>query len=48
MREVAYSDIVNSIKNLIMTTATNLPEDTVQALEKALEEEKSEVAKRGY
>jgi fumarate hydratase subunit alpha len=45
MREVAYSDIVNSIKNLIMTTATNLPEDTVQALEKALEEEKSEVAK---
>ncbi|NPA27657.1 MAG: fumarate hydratase [Epsilonproteobacteria bacterium] len=45
MREVAYSDIVNAIKNLIITTATNLPEDTIKALEKALEEEKSEVAK---
>jgi len=45
MREVAYDDIVNAIKNLIITTATNLPEDTIKALEKALEEEKSEVAK---
>jgi len=45
MREIAYSDIVNAVKNMIITTATNLPEDTYKALEKALKEEKSEVAK---
>ncbi len=45
MREVQYEDIVTAVKNLIITTATNLPEDTIKALEKAYEEEKSEVAK---
>ena len=45
MREVAFDDIVNAVKNMIITTATNLPEDTLKALEEAYEEEKSEVAK---
>ncbi len=45
MREVAFDDIVNAIKNMIMVTATNLPEDTLKALEEALEEEKSPVAR---
>jgi len=45
MREIEFDDIVNAVKNIILTTATNLPEDTLTALEKAYEEEKSEVAK---
>ncbi len=45
MREVAFDDVVNAVKNMIITTATNLPEDTVKALEEAYKEEKSEVAK---
>jgi len=45
MREIAYNDIVNAIKHMIMTTATNLPEDTLKALQEAYESEKSEVAK---
>ncbi len=45
MREVEYNDIVNAVKNMIKVTATNLPEDTLKALEEALETEKSEVAK---
>ncbi len=45
MREVQYQDIVTAVKNLILTTATNLPEDTIKALEKAYEEEKSDVAR---
>jgi len=45
MREVEFDDIVNSIKNLIIHTAYNLPEDALNALEKAYEEEKSPVCK---
>jgi len=45
MRVVEFDDIVNAIKNMIMVTATNLPEDTLTALEEALENEKSPVAK---
>jgi len=45
MREVAYEDIVNAVKNMIITTATNLPDDTLEYLKKAYEKEKSEVAK---
>jgi fumarate hydratase subunit alpha len=45
MREVEFDDIVNSIKNLIIHTAYNLPEDALNALKKAMEEEKSPVCK---
>ncbi len=45
MREVAYEDVVNAVKNMILTTATNLPDDTLEYLQKAYEEEKSDVAK---
>ncbi len=45
MREIAFDDVVNAVKNIIITTATNLPEDTLKALEEAYKEEKSEVAK---
>jgi len=45
MREVEFDDIVESIKNLIIHTAYNLPEDALKALNKALEEEKSPVCR---
>jgi len=45
MREIEYDDIVKSVKNMIITTATNLPEDTYDALKEAYETEKSPVAK---
>ncbi len=45
MRVVEFDDVVNAIKNMILVTATNLPEDTLKALEEAYENEKSPVAK---
>jgi len=45
MREVEFDDIVESIKNMIIHTAYNLPEDALKALNKALEEEKSPVCR---
>jgi len=45
MRVVEFDDVVNAIKNMIKVTATNLPEDTLKALEEAYESEKSPVAK---
>jgi len=45
MREVEFDDIVNSIKNLIIHTAYNLPEDALNALKKAMDEEKSPVCR---
>ena len=45
MREIAYEDIVNAVKNMILVTATNLPEDTLNALQEAYDNEKSPVAK---
>ena len=45
MRVVEFDDVVNAIKNMIKVTATNLPEDTLKALEEAYENEKSPVAK---
>ena len=45
MRVVEFDDVVNAIKNMIKVTATNLPEDTLKALEEAYEKEKSPVAK---
>ncbi len=46
MRTIKYEDIGKSIKNMIRHTATNLPEDALNALKKAYEEEKSPVAKK--
>ncbi len=46
MREIAYEDVVNAIKRMIVHTATNLPEDALQALKEAYEKEKSSVAKK--
>ncbi len=46
MRVIQYDDIVKSIKNLIMHTATHLPKDALEALKRAYEEEESPVAKK--
>ncbi len=45
MRVIEFDDVVNAIKNMIIVTATNLPEDTLTALKEAYENEKSPVAK---
>ena len=45
MREIEYNDVVDAVKNMIITTATNLPEDTYDALKEAMEVEKSPVSK---
>ena len=45
MREIEYSEVVDAVKNMIITTATNLPEDTYDALKEAMEKEKSPVSK---
>ncbi len=45
MREIAYDDLVKSVKAMVMHTASHLPEDALAAIEKAYEEEQSEVAK---
>ncbi|SFP45463.1 fumarate hydratase [Hydrogenimonas thermophila] len=46
MREIAYEDIVNAVKNLVIHTATNLPEDALNKLKEAHEKEASPVAKK--
>jgi len=46
MREIAYEDIVNAVKNLVIHTATNLPEDALNKLKEAHEKEESPVAKK--
>jgi len=46
MRIIKYDDVVKSIKNMIMHTATHLPKDALEALKKAYEEEESPVAKK--
>ncbi len=45
MREIEFDEVVNAIKNMITTTATNLPEDTYGALKEAMESEKSDLSK---
>jgi len=45
MREVAYEDLVKAVKAMVMHTASHLPEDALNAIKKAYDEEKSEVAK---
>jgi fumarate hydratase subunit alpha len=45
MREIQYNEVVEAVKNVIVHTAYNLPEDTYKALQNAFEKEKSEVSK---
>jgi len=45
MREIQFEDIVNSVKNIILHTSTVLPEDMLNALKKAYEDEVSPVSK---
>ncbi len=45
MRELQYEEVVDAIKNMIIHTAYNLPEDALKAMEEAYEKEKSPVSK---
>jgi len=45
MRELAYDDIVDAIKKMIIHTAYVLPEDALNAMKEAYENEKSPVSK---
>lgn len=45
MREIQFDTIVDAVKNCIMYSATDLPEDAYKKLEEAYEKEKSDVSK---
>ncbi len=45
MRELEYDEVVNAIATMIKHTAYNLPEDALNAMKEAYENEKSEVSK---
>ena len=45
MREVQYSEIVKNIRDIIVYSASNLPEDALNAMKEAYENEKSPVSK---
>ncbi|MDD3592580.1 MAG: fumarate hydratase [Sulfurovum sp.] len=45
MREIEYSEVVKAVKDMIMYSGTDLPQDTYDALKQAMEEEKSPVSK---
>lgn len=45
MREIEYNTVVKAIKDIVMHSGTNLPQDAYDALKKAYEEEKSPVSK---
>jgi fumarate hydratase subunit alpha len=45
MREVDFNEIVSGVKNLINYTSANLPKDSIDALERAMNEEKSPVSR---
>ncbi len=45
MREIAYEDIVKHVRDIIIYSASNLPEDALNALKEAYENEKSPVSK---
>lgn len=45
MREISYNEIVKNIRDIIIYSASNLPEDALNAMKKAYEEEKSPVSK---
>lgn len=45
MREIAYEEIVKNVKDIIIYSASNLPEDALNAMKEAYETEKSPVSK---
>jgi fumarate hydratase subunit alpha len=45
MREIAYEEVVKAVRDMIVYCGTDLPQDTYDALKKAMEEEKSPVSK---
>lgn len=45
MREIAYEEIVKNVKDIIIYSASNLPQDALKAMKKAYENEKSPVSK---
>ncbi|MDM5272128.1 fumarate hydratase [Sulfurovum sp. zt1-1] len=45
MREIEYSEVVKAVKDMIMYSGTDLPQDTYDALKQAMEDEKSPVSK---
>jgi len=45
VREIEYNTVVKAIKDIVMHSGTNLPQDAYDALKKAYEEEKSPVSK---
>lgn len=45
MREIDFNEVVSAVKNLISYSGSNLPVDAVNALKKAMEEEKSPVSR---
>ncbi len=45
MREIAYEEIVKNVRDIIVYSASNLPEDALNAMKEAYEHEKSPVSK---
>ena len=45
MREIEFDTVVKAVRDMIMYCGTDLPQDTYDALQKAMEEEKSPVSK---
>jgi len=45
VRYIQFDEVVKAVKNLIAYSGSNLPKDSVDAIKKAMEEEKSSVAK---
>jgi len=45
MREIAYEEIVKNVRDIIIYSASNLPEDALNAMKEAYETEKSPVSK---
>ena len=45
MREIKYDEVVQAVKNLISYSGSNLPKDALDALKKAMAEEKSPVSR---
>lgn len=45
MREIAYEEIVKNVRDIIIYSASNLPEDALEAMKNAYENEKSPVSK---
>ena len=45
MREIAYEEIVKNVRDIIVYSASNLPEDALNAMKEAYKNEKSPVSK---